>query len=214
MAVTSKSTVDGVAAALRADLHRGRWSPGTALRQEDLADEFGVSRIPVREALTRLQAEGLLVVEPNRGAFVPVLTAAEIGEIFDLRVLLEADALRHAVGRHTPRSLRQLDAIQRDLDAEDDPGEWLGSDTAFHQALYGPSARKRTLDAIATLRAAVSRFYFAYLSPSIRRDGWNAEHRALIEAVRAGDADRAVAVLTGHLRATQATALAALEQNR
>lgn len=208
------TTVDTVATALRAALHRDRWPPGTALRQEDLAAEFGVSRIPVREALTRLQAEGLLVIEANRGAFVPVLTAAEVTEIFDLRILLETDALRHAVARHTPRTLRRLDALQRDLDVEDDPAQWLAGDTAFHEALYAPSERRRTLEAIATLRAAVARFYLAYLSPSTRRDGWNGEHQALIAAVGAGDADRAAAVLAQHLRATAATALAALETER
>src|SRR5688572_8830356 len=152
----ASTTVDTVAAGLRTSLHRGRWAPGTALRQEDLAAEFGVSRIPVREALTRLQAEGLIVVEANRGAFVPVLTAGEVEEIFDLRVLLETDALRHAVPRHTPRSLRQLEALQRDLDDEANPVQWLASDAAFHAALYAPSNRRRTLEAIATLRAAVA----------------------------------------------------------
>ena len=208
------TTVDTVATALRTALHRGRWAPGTALRQEDLAAEFGVSRIPIREALTRLQAEGLIVVEANRGAFVPILTPAEVTEIFDLRVLLETDAVRRAVPRHTPRSLRQLEALQRDLDAEDDPAQWLAGDTAFHAALYGPSERRRTLEAIAALRAAVARFYLAYLSPSTRRDGWNAEHQALIAAAAAGDADRAAAVVTQHLRATAVTALAALEAER
>src|SRR5690348_3004856 len=115
------TTVDTVAAALRTALHAGRWDPGTALRQEELAAEFGVSRIPIREALTRLQAEGLIVVERNRGAYVPTLTRAEVEEFFDLRVLLETDALRHAVPRHAPRSIRQLEALQRDLDDETDP---------------------------------------------------------------------------------------------
>jgi len=208
------TTVDSVASALRAALQAGRWAPGTALRQEELASEFGVSRIPIREALTRLQAEGLIVVERNRGAYVPLLTPAEVAEIFDLRVLLETDALRHAVPRHTPRSIRHLEAVQRDLDDEADPSQWLAGDTAFHAALYAPSQRRRTIEAIATLRAAVSRFYLAHLSPSTRRDAWNHEHHALVTAVADADADRAVATLTGHLRATAATALAALEPSR
>lgn len=208
------TTVDTVAAALRSGLHQGRWAPGTALRQEDLAAELGVSRIPVREALTRLQAEGLVVIEPNRGAFVPMLTAPEVEEIFDLRLLLETDALRHAIPRHTPRSLRHLDALQRELDVEEEPGAWLASDTAFHAALYAPSGRRRTLETIAALRAAVSRFYLGHLSPSTRRAAWNDEHHALLAAVGAADVDRATAVLTQHLRATAATARAALEAER
>jgi DNA-binding GntR family transcriptional regulator len=208
------TTVDTVADALRAGLHAGRWRPGAALRQEELAAEFGVSRIPVREALSRLQAEGLLVVEPNRGAFVPILAAADVQEIFDLRVLLEGDAMRRAVAGHTPRSLRQLEAVQRELDEEDDVARWLEADAAFHAALYAPSGRRRTLEMIAALRAAVARFYRTHLAPSSRRAGWNEEHHALIAAVRDGDGDRATAVLTRHLRATEAAALAALEEAR
>jgi DNA-binding GntR family transcriptional regulator len=205
------TTVDTVAGALRAALHAGRWKPGAALRQEELAAEFSVSRIPIREALARLQAEGLLVVEPNRGAFVPVLTAGEIEEIFDLRVLLETDALRRAVPAHTPRSLRRLEAVQADLDDEDDVALWLAGDAAFHEALYAPSGRRRTLELIATVRAAVARYYGSHLSPAMRRAGWSAEHHAILDAVRAGNAPGAVAALTAHLRATEAAALAALK---
>ena len=209
-AAASTTTADAVAAALRGALHQGRWAPGAPLRQEDLAAEFGVSRIPVREALNKLQAEGLVVVEPNRGAFVARLSADEVNEIFDLRVLLECDALRHAIAQHTPRSLRQLHALQAELDAEDDPSLWLATDAAFHQVLYAPCNRRRTLDMIALLRASVTRLYRAHLSPNTRRKGWRDEHHALLKAVAARQVDKAVAALTRHLRATQAAALAAL----
>jgi len=204
------TTADAVAAALRRALHQGRWAPGAALRQEELAAEFGVSRIPVREALGKLQAEGLIVVEPNRGAFVASLNAPEVDEIFDLRVLLECDALRHAIPQHTPRTLRQLHALQAELDAEDDPTQWLAADAAFHQVLYAPSGRSRTLEMIALLRASVTRLYRAHLSPHTRRKGWRDEHHLLLKAVGARQPDKAVAALTRHLRETQAAALAAL----
>jgi DNA-binding GntR family transcriptional regulator len=206
------TTADTVAAALRSALHQGRWQPGTALRQEELAAEFGVSRIPVREALNKLQAEGLLVVEPNRGAFVASLTAADVHEVFDLRVLLECDALRHAIPAHTPRTLRQLHALQAELDAEDDPNLWLATDAAFHQVLYAPSGRARTLEIIALLRASVTRLYRARLSPNTRRKGWRDEHHALLKAVAAGQTERALAALTRHLRETEAVAVAAVAE--
>src|SRR5262245_45176770 len=155
------TTADSVATALRDALHQGRWSPGAPLRQEDLAAEFGVSRIPVREALNKLQAEGLVVVQPNRGAYVASLTAADVHEVFDLRVLLECDALRHAIPQHTPRTLRQLNALQAELDAEHDPTLWLATDAAFHEVLYAPSGRSKTLQMIAALRASVTRLYRA-----------------------------------------------------
>ena len=204
------TTADSVAAALRSALHQGRWAPGAALRQEDLASEFGVSRIPVREALNKLQAEGLVVVEPNRGAFVARLSAAEVDEVFDLRVLLECDALRHAIPQHSARTLRQLQALQAELDVEDDPNLWLVTDAAFHEVLYAPSGRSKTLEMIAMLCASVTRLYRAHLSPQSRRKGWRDEHHALLKAVGARQVDKAVAALTRHLRETQAVAQAAL----
>ena len=204
------TTADAVAAQLRSALHQGRWAPGSPLRQEDLAAEFGVSRIPVREALSKLQAEGLVVVEPNRGAFVARLSVDEVREIFDLRVLLECDALRHAIAQHTPRTLRQLAALQAELDAEDDPSLWLATDAAFHEVLYAPSARHKTLEMIAQLRASVTRLYRTHLSPQTRRKGWRDEHHALLKAVSARHEARAVGALTRHLRETEAVAIAAL----
>jgi DNA-binding GntR family transcriptional regulator len=206
----SATTADSVAAALRDALHQGRWSSGAALRQEELAAEFGVSRIPVREALNKLQAEGLVVVEPNRGAFVASLTPADVHEVFDLRVLLECDALRHAIPRHTPRTLRQLTALQAELDAEHDRNLWLATDAGFHEVLYAPSSRTKTLEMITVLRASVTRLYRAHLTPQTRRKGWRDEHHALLKAVAAGDVDRAVAALTRHLRATETVAVAAI----
>jgi DNA-binding GntR family transcriptional regulator len=212
-ATAATTTADAVAGALRRALHHGRWAPGAPLRQEDLAAEFGVSRIPVREALNKLQAEGLVVVEPNRGAFVARLSAHEVDEIFDLRVLLECDALRHAIPQHTARTLRQLHALQAELDAEDDPNLWLSTDAAFHEVLYAPSNRGKTLEMIAMLRASVTRLYRAHLSPNTRRKGWRDEHHALLKAVSAGQVDKAVAALTRHLRETQTVARAALQSD-
>jgi len=206
-----KTTARALAAALRQGLSEGRWLPGAALRQADLAAEYGVSRIPVREALSLLQAEGLVVIEPNRGAFVASHTAAELEEIFDLRALLETETLRLALPRHNPASLRKLEAIQRELDFATEPADWLRLDREFHDALYAPSARPRNLDLIAGLRRSVERFYAARLSPDARRVGWNDEHQHLIEAVRRNDAAAATALLHQHLRETRRLALAALQ---
>ncbi len=209
---SEKTTALALAAALRGALSEGRWPPGAALRQADLAAEYGVSRIPVREALNLLQAEGLVVIEPNRGAFVASHTAAELEEIFDLRALLEAETLRLALPRHNPASLRKLEAIQRELDFATDPADWLRLDRAFHEALYAPSARPRNLALIAGLRRSVERFYAARLSPESRREGWNDEHQQLIEAVRSNDAKAAITLLHQHLRETRKTALASLAE--
>ena len=192
-----------ILAALRADISSGKLAPGAVLRQAELAEQFGTSRIPVREALNSLQAEGLVQIEPNRGAFVTTLSAEELHELFDLRVLLETDVLRRAVPLHTERSLRRLEAIQHELDGETVPQEWVRLDRAFHDELYAPCARPRSLQLVASLRASVERFYLVRLGPEARRPEWNDEHQRLIALVRAGDAEGACAMLAGHLRETE-----------
>lgn len=214
-AMTSASTTKSssglvIVAALRDAIMMGRWAPGTALRQSDLATEFGVSRIPVREALQTLQSEGLIRIEPNRGAYVASLTAFELTEIFDLRVLLETDMLRRAVPHHTERTMRKLAAIQRELDDADEPTEWVRLDRAFHDTLYRPSARCRTAQLVAELRASVERFSLAHLGPEVRRVPWNDEHQQLMKAVQEQRTDDACAMLAIHLRQTQRVALTAL----
>src|SRR3712207_1936150 len=87
---------------LRQALDHGRWSPGAPLRQEEIAAELGVSRVPVREAFFQLQAEGLVQVVPNRGVYVRTVSAENLRELFRLRRLLEGDVLADAVPLHTP----------------------------------------------------------------------------------------------------------------
>src|SRR3954470_16750413 len=91
------TTPDLIAETLREEILRGVVAPGQALRQEELADRFGVSRLPVRDALLRLEAQGLVHVYPNRGAFVITLSADEVREIYEMRILLEGDLLERAV---------------------------------------------------------------------------------------------------------------------
>ena len=95
------STVDRVEQRVREGLLRGDYPPGTWLRQDDLAAELGVSKIPVREALQRLAAASLVTFEPNRGAMIRPLTAADAEEIYALRLAIEPELLRRAIGRQT-----------------------------------------------------------------------------------------------------------------
>lgn len=205
--IKSLSSGNAVLVALRESISSGRWPPGTPLVQSELADEFGVSRIPVREALQTLQSEGLVRIEPNRGTFVSGFTLEQIDEIFDLRVMLEVDALRHAIPRHTLRTTRQLEAIQRELGHAEDKSEWLRLDREFHDALYAPSERERTLSLIATLRTSVERFYGTHFSPQTRRAGWKNEHEQLIAAIHERKSDDACGILAQHIQNTHQVAI-------
>jgi len=189
---------------LRADINEGNWPPGAALRQEELAERYGTSRIPVREALNVLGADGLVTIEPNRGAYIARLTPTDVDEIFDLRVMLESAALAAALPSHTAKTLLHLESAQAQLELEDSRRGWIEGDRAFHDALYGPSGRDRTLGLVRALRMQVERYGLPLLTPGTRRNEWAKEHRALIAAVRARNAERAIDLLLRHLRETQA----------
>lgn len=197
------TTASALAARLREAIDAGRWQAGELLRQEQLAAEYGVSRIPVREALAQLQSEGLLSVEHYRGARVTRPGAAEIDEIFDLRLLVEGDLLARATARHDPRSLRELQRRQDRLEDAQDRIGWISGDIAFHEALYEPAERPRSRALYRSLRAPIDRFSIGNLGPDTRRQGWADEHRGLIASVVAGDAGAALAVLAQHLEATR-----------
>ena len=191
-----------VADRLRDDINKGRWPDGAPLRQEEIAALYGVSRIPVREALNLLRDDGLIVIEPNRGAYITKLTVAEVDEIFELRLLLETHALAVATPHHDPKSLLIVTSLQAQLELEDSRPAWIRIDRAFHEALYAPAARPHTLAMIGKLRGRVERHGLSKLRPGSRRAAWALEHRHLIDAVRERDVERAIKTLTTHLRET------------
>jgi DNA-binding GntR family transcriptional regulator len=203
------TTATALAQRLREAIDAGRWGAGDLLRQEQLAAEYGVSRIPVREALAQLQSEGLVSVEHYRGARVTRPGAAEIDEIFDLRLMVEGDLLSRALGRHDAPALRELGRRQERLDDARERLDWIAGDIAFHEALYAPAQRPRSLALYRSLRAPIDRFAVRALGPEARRQGWAEEHRRLIAAAAAADRDVALAALGEHLDATRAVVLAA-----
>lgn len=195
---------------LRQSLDRGRWSPGEPLRQEEIAAELGVSRVPVREAFFQLQAEGLVQVVPNKGVYVRSLSADNLQELFRLRSLLEADLVEAAVPLHDTASINRLETVQAALDKASAVADWVAGDREFHEALYAPANRPETMAIVRRLRLIVDRFYFARMKPSTRAQGWHEEHHGLIRAVRRRDAASASRQLKAHLAATERSALAAL----
>ena len=199
---------------LRQGLDQGRWASGAPLRQEEIAAEFGVSRVPVREALFQLQAEGLVHMVPNKGMYVREPSEAELREWFRLRLLIEADVLEQAVPLHDAASLNRLETVQAALDKARAVADWIAGDREFHEALYAPAQRPESMAIVRRLRFLVDRFYFAKMKPTTRAQGWHEEHHALIRAVRRHDAKAASRVLQAHLAETERSALAALAASR
>lgn len=206
----ARTTSSAVTQLLRQSLDRGRWASGSPLRQEEIAAEFGVSRVPVREALFQLQAEGLVEMVPNKGMYVRTVSEADLRELFHLRRLVESDVLAAAVPLHDAASLNRVETVQAALDKARAVADWMAGDREFHEALYAPAQRPESMAIVRRLRYLVDRFYFARMKPTARAQGWHEEHHALIRAVRRRDVKAATKVLQAHLEETERAALAAL----
>jgi DNA-binding GntR family transcriptional regulator len=192
-----------IAAALRADILSGTARPGTLLRQEDLAARFAMSRIPVRDALRLLEAEGLVTIATNRSAQVAQLSRAEVAEIFHLRILLECNCLALAIPRMSEGDLDRIERIRQRAEIDAATPEWSAGDWAFHEALYRPSGHARQIETIQGLRTTSDLYAAAHHALPKQRKRWLADHRSIVAACRAGRVAEAVAALTAHLAAAR-----------
>lgn len=207
-----RSIAGEIARTLGARIVEGELAPGAPLRQDHVAAEFGASHIPVREAFRRLEAQGLVVAAPRRGVRVAPLDAAAITEVTEMRAALEALALRHAVPRLTAADFEIAARALAEGEASGDVAVWEAANSRFHLAITRPAAMPRLTAALDDLQRASARFLIA----GWRELGWrprsDGEHRAILSALRAGDAERAIDLLTCHILAaghTLAEALAA-----
>jgi DNA-binding GntR family transcriptional regulator len=182
-----------VLAAVRNAILSGAIEPGERLRQEELAEVFETSRIPVREALRALEYEGLVTSEPHRGFTVTSLDADHVDEIYELRILLESQAVRLAVPLLTDEDLREIETLYRRMSEATDPDEALAAREQFYVRLYSVSGRPRLVGLIMRLRQEVAR---ALRWPTLQHGATFHEH--FFEAIKEGDAERAVAQLTAH----------------
>jgi DNA-binding GntR family transcriptional regulator len=188
------STVDRVHEEMVGLMLRGELRPGAQLRQDELAHRLGVSKIPVREALQRLTALGLLRFEPNRGAFVPRLSAADAEENFTLRRAIEPRLLERAIPAISIVDLAEAELATRTSDLPLAEANWN-----FHRALYRPSNWRRGMAIAETLHVAVAPYVVLYTEGLGASDHSHDEHREILDACRNGDVERAVGVLCGHL---------------
>lgn len=189
-----------VASYIRDSIYRNELRPGQQLQQEELAVKFGISRIPVRDALRQLQGEGLVELYPNRGAFVSNPGVEELREVFGLRILIETYALRLAVPNFTKAELELCASLLAQLESVANRADWSRIDQEFHAALYAPCRQARTLGLIENLRGSVNRFYYLYLSPESFGPDCIRNHRRILKACQKKDADGAVAAIEKHLK--------------
>ncbi|MGJ3264424.1 MAG: GntR family transcriptional regulator [Salinarimonas sp.] len=197
---------------LRRRILAGDFPGGFQLRQDALAAELGASRIPIREALVQLEAEGLVKIQPHRGAVVCALSIEEAEELFALRALLEPRLLARSAPRLTEADFAALETILAEYGAEmraRDPSRWGTLNTALHMRLYVHAEQPRTAAIVSTLLSSTDRYTRIQLAFTDGRARAEAEHAALVGACRAGEHHRACALLAEHID-TARTALVAL----
>ncbi|MFC4424941.1 GntR family transcriptional regulator [Deinococcus navajonensis] len=195
------TTTQRVYLALRRDIERGVLAPGVPLDLTQLASQHAVSKIPVREALRQLDAEGLVQLHPRRPATVRTLDGQALHELYELRVLLEISALKYAMPQYTEAHRARLQGALHQLLAQQDPSRWADHDARIHDMLYAPADRPRLLSWIRQLRLDVDRYRVTHLMVTPRViERQNHEMSELVLAAAGGDASRAVAALRAHLR--------------
>jgi DNA-binding GntR family transcriptional regulator len=195
-----QTVADHVARILREAIADGSLAAGSPLRQDELATRFGFSRMPIRDALRQLEAEGIVAIHPTRGAFVARMDATEICEIYAVRELLELEALRLSLPHLSTDKLREAALVLDEIDAEPDVGRWGKLNRAFHLALYAACGNARLLNLIDAQHNAADRYVRILLSNLDYRVRSQAEHRKLLNACKRKDMDQALMRLSRHLR--------------
>ena len=188
------STAERVQQLVTDRMRRGELAPGSWIRQDELAEQLAVSKIPVREALQRLAALGLVRFEANRGVLVPHLSAADAEEQFELRRAVEPRLLTRAIPRMTIVDLAEAELALHLDDVGVTEANWR-----FHRALYAPSGWLRGLGIAEVLNAAVAPYVLLYTGELGGGEHSDDQHRAILDACRASDVDAAVDLLRHHL---------------
>ncbi|GHC38953.1 GntR family transcriptional regulator [Aidingimonas halophila] len=200
---TFKTRAQHVADDLRRRILGGEFKGGTQLRQDALAKDYAVSRIPVREALFTLESEGLVEFHAHRGAFTTELSVDKIRELFDLRVLLEKYILKAAIPNLTSQDLEGAENILLKYDSALDSGRnidnWSEYNFAFHKALYAPAGFPETLALITQINTKSDRYIRMQLLYTQEIEKAEKEHHELLELARRGEVENACELLEKHI---------------
>jgi DNA-binding GntR family transcriptional regulator len=184
----------------------GTYAPGSALRQDSLAAEFGTSKIPVREALVQLQSEGLVDIFPNRGFQVRPLAGAELDEVFRLRLQIEPTAVAQGAKLASAADHHAAQTALEQLNEATLAGEFASSgglNRAFHLLLIVPRLQPVAAEILSRLHTLAQRYVQAHLRPEGRAKRATREHGALLKAWRSGKSQEARALMHSHIKSTR-----------
>jgi DNA-binding GntR family transcriptional regulator len=215
--IQRQSIPESLCDSLRERILSGEFQEGDALVQDAIADDYGVSRMPVREALRQLEAMGLVAMRTHKGAIVTTVPTEEVEELFELRALLEGDLLGRAIPRMTDQDIEAARALLVDLETsyeQQDMAAWGRLNWAFHRRLYLPAQRAQTLAILQGINLQTERYIRVHLVITNGLDTAQQEHRELLRLCALREADRAVAFLREHVLSAGRALVAGLRRHR
>lgn len=191
-----------VLSGLRGEIVSGKLACGSPLRQDELATAYGTSKIPVREALLHLVAEGLVSLEPNRGFKVAKMDAQEATELLDIRAVLECHAILQAIPHIDNGVINAASQILQEAESTTDIDRWSELNWQFHATLYEPGQRPRLAALIQQVSNSTDSYIRTLLHHTDYRGQAQREHRAILAVCDVGNAEAATALLNQHIRQT------------
>ncbi|MDF9407060.1 MAG: putative HTH-type transcriptional regulator YdfH [Pelotomaculum sp. PtaB.Bin013] len=200
---------------LREAILLGRLKPGERLMEVQLAEEMGVSRTPVREAIRKLELDGFVIMVPRKGAYVAGITLKDIADVFEVRAALEGMAAGLAAERITDEELDQLERslVQiRESQSGDNINAVVEGDTAFHDIIYQASRNQQLVQIITHLREQIQRFRMTSLSQPGRSKFALDEHKKIVEAISDRDVELARVLAREHIENAEQSLLNAVRK--
>ena len=199
---------------LRDEIGKGKLAAGTQLLQDKLARRFKTSRIPVREALRQLAAEGLVSYNENRGATVSSLSLEQVLDLLEVRIALECHAIKLAVPTMVDADIEVAQRLLETYDAEPEAASWGEFNWKFHQSLYAPCNSTRLLALIEDNYGHVDRFLRLQVSLATGKQQPQRDHKEILRACKRGDAVGAARLLEQHIMDTRKAVISAVRRSR
>ena len=207
---------EAICESLRNAIKNGKLKPGERLMEVQLAEELGISRTPVREAIRKLEQEGYVIMLPRRGTYVSSVSVHDVQEIFEIRTALEKLSTGLAARRIENDELEQLQKLLTKIEGyieKRDIDNIVKTDIEFHDLLYHVSRNERLSGIISNLKEQLARFRTLSMSYPGRLEETLEEHREMVEAIASGDVEAAREAAERHMVRAEETLLKAMRQN-
>jgi DNA-binding GntR family transcriptional regulator len=202
---------------LRQAILRGELEPGERLMEIHLAERLGVSRTPIREAIRKLELEGLVVMIPRRGAVVASITEKDLQDVLEVRRTLEVLAAEVACDRITPELLEELEKAEKDFQAlkdTEDVTELAAADVHFHEVIYSATDNPRLISILNNLREQMYRYRLEYLKDHESHERLNRDHQEIYTAIKNGDKSTVRAIIIEHIDNQREAILQSIRENQ